>query len=455
MKSSSSSSRTGIGRAAAAWAAVMLAAAGCESGTKGSGQIRINTEPPGAAVTVNGVGADVSPTTVGRLQAGTYLIVAEKAGYMPARTSVSILDGSRTSVDLRLDPAFALVLVDSKPQGAEVDVDGAFRGRTPFFLVDLPQGAHRFAFRMAGHLPREVEEIIPDRIPRRVFTALPLNAGVLRVRSTPEGATVRLNGEDRGVTPCDLTDAPAGENTVELTLKGYVPFVEKVVVSAQETRDITGVLQAIPTTLQVVSIPEKARIYVNDQFRGESPIKLTDLPPGEHRLRAELSGFEVAARTVSLLDQSDAVEEFRLKKNSGKIVVVSDPPGAKVFLNGEEKGITSTPATGMVSDPFEIDRLPAGSYTVTLHKSGWSHTPKQVALAPNAVVDLHEKMVRRYVPDARIRVRGGSGEIVREGMRLRTADDGSIELQLATGTIIKINKTDIISIEPLRIAPSK
>jgi hypothetical protein len=238
-------------------------------------------------------------------------------------------------------------------------------------------------------------------------------------------------------------------------MKGYSPFVERVVVQAQETHEVTGILQAIPTTLRVVSIPEKARIYVNDQFRGESPIQLADLPPGEHRVRAELPGFEVSARTVSLLDQSDAVEEFRLKKNSGKIVIVSDPPGAKVFLNGEEKGTTSTPATGMVSDPFEIDRLPAGTYTVTLHKSGWSHTAKQVALAPNAVVDLHEKMVRRFVPDTRIRVRGGSGEIVREGMMLRTTDDGTIELQLATGTIIKISKKDIISIEPLKAAPSK
>ncbi len=428
--------------------------AGCDNGPKGDGQIRVATEPPEATITCNGAMADAAPTTITRLPPGTYLIVAEKAGFLPARKSVSILESARVSVDLKLEPASALILVDSKPQGADVHVDGAFRGRTPFFLTDVPQGTHRFAFSVAGFLPREIEEIIADRVPRKVFAELPTNAGKLVVRSTPEGATVRLNGVERGTTPAEITDAPSGESTVEILMPGYKPFSEKVTVQAQETKEVAGILQAIPTTLQIVSVPTGARIYVNNQFRGEAPITLTDLPPGEQRLRAELSGFETAVRSVSLLQQSAVVEEFRMQKNSGKIVVVSDPPGAKVFLNGEEKGITKTPSTGLISEPFELDRLPPGTYKVQLHHTGYSHTPKTVTVAPNAVVDLHEKMVRRYVPDTRIRMKLQTGEIVREGMMFKKMPDGTVELQLDSGTIIKINRADILSIEPLKIAPS-
>ncbi len=442
------------GRVAAAAASLAWAITGCDTGPGGDGQIRVATDPPEATITCNGAMAEASPTTITRLPAGTYLIVAEKPGFLPARKSVSILEGARVSVDLKLDPSFALVLVDSKPQGADVHVDGAFRGRTPFFMTDLPHGTHRFAFTLAGFLGREIEEIVADRIPRRIFAELPTNAGRLMVRSTPPGATVRLNGVERGKTPLEIADAPSGENTVEILMDGYKAYSEKVAVQAQETKEVAGVLQAIPTTLQVVSIPPGARIYVNNQFRGEAPVTLTDLPPGEQRLRAELAGFETAARTVSLLQQSAVVEEFRMQKNSGKIVVVSDPPGAKVFLNGEEKGVTGTPATGLISDPFEMDLLPPGAYKVQLHRTGYSHTPKTVTVAPNSVVDLHEKMVRRYVPDTRIRMKWQTGEIVREGMMLKKMPDGTVELMLDSGTIMKINQADILAIEPLKAGPT-
>ena len=444
-----------VGLAALAAAALARGLAGCDTGPGGDGQIRVSTDPPEAAITCNGVAAEASPTTITRLLPGTYLIVAEKPGYQPARKSVSILEGGRGSVDLKLEPAFGLVLVDSKPQGADVHVDGAFRGRTPFFMTDLVPGTHRFAFSLAGHLNREVEEIVADRVPRKVLAELPTNAGKLMVRSTPPGAAVRLNGVDRGKTPLEITDAPSGENTVEILMDGYKPLTEKVAVQAQETKEVAGVLQAIPTTLQIVSIPPGARIYVNNQFRGEAPVTLTDLPPGEQRLRAELAGFETAARSVSLLQQSAVVEEFRMQKNSGKIVVVSDPPGAKVFLNGEERGVTVAPATGLVSEPFEIDLLPPGAYTIQLHRTGYGHTPKSITVAPNAVVDLHEKMVRRFVPDTRIRMRMESGgEIVREGMMLRKMPDGTIELQLDTGTIMKIPQAQVVAIEPLKAGPN-
>ena len=52
---------------------------------------------------------------------------------------------------------------------------------------------------------------------------------------------------------------------------------------------------------------------------------------------------------------------------------------------------------------------------------------------PNQVVDLHEKLARRFIPDTRIRVRGESGEIMREGMLLKKFPNGDVELQLDLG----------------------
>lgn len=436
-----------------AWRAVCAAACvaalgACDRG--GTAQLRVTTSPEGATLTCNGALCDATPATIDRLPAGTYLLIAEKPGYRPARKTASLMEGAHATVEMTLEPEHGLVLVQSNPTGAEVRVNGAFRGKTPVFIPDLSFGTHRFVFTAPGRLPREVEEIIQDRVPRKVFADLPLNAGRVVVRSVPEGAKVFLNGAERGPTPCEIVDVPSGENVVEIRMDGYVAYTERFTIQAQGSKEIAGTLKAVPTVLQVVSIPEGARIYVDNQFRGPAPIKLTDLPPGEHRLRAELKGFEDQARAVSLAQQSDVVEEFRMTKNSGKIVIVSEPANAKVFVNGEEAGTTKPSQTDMVSEPLEIDLLPPGQYRVQLMRKGYMHTARTVTLNPNSVADLHEKMSRRFIPDTRLRVKSGTGEIVRDGMLLRMLPNGNIELQLETGTIMTIEKADILSTEPLK-----
>ena len=81
-------------------------------------------------------------------------------------------------------------------------------------------------------------------------------------------------------------------------------------------------LKAVPAGLTVHSIPEKARIYVNNQFHGEAPIVMTNLPPGEYRLRAEKRGYETDARNITLKPEDQLSEEFRLQRNSGGVITV-------------------------------------------------------------------------------------------------------------------------------------
>jgi len=437
-----------LGRAAGAAVAIAALAAGC--GPRGAGEIRVVTEPPGATLFCNGTRFDVTPLTLARRPPGLYLLVAEKEGFRTARRSVTLLEGQRLLIDLRLEPETALVRIESDPPDADVHVNGAFRGRTPFFINDLPFGEHRLHFEKPGYLPRDIVERFDSRPPRNLRVELVPNTGRLIARSAPAGARVLVNGAERGVTPCEIEDVPAGDVAIEMTLDGFETFQETFSISARQTREVSATLKPYPTQLSVVSLPPGARLYINNQYRGETPQKLTDLQPGEVRLRVEMAGYETAARTVSLRSRTPVVEEFRLTKNSGKLVIVTEPPNVKVFLNGEEKGETRPSANPLISEPLEIDLLPPGEYRLSLLRSGFQHTPKMIRIAANAVVDVQERMTRRFVPDTRVRIRGAAGEVIRDGMLINVLPDGAIELQLESRTILRIEADDIISREPLQ-----
>ena len=436
-----------IGRAAAAAGLCAALASGC--GPRGAGEIRVVTEPPGATVFCNGVRYDVTPLALTRRPPGLHLIVAEKEGFRTARRSVTLLEGQRLLLELRLEPETALVRVESEPPGAEVQLNGAFRGRTPFFIHDLPFGEHRFHFEKPGYLPRDIVERFDSRPPRDLRVELVPNVGRLVARSVPAGARVRVNGAERGVTPCEIEDVAAGDVAVEIELDGFETYAETFPIAARQTREVAATLKPFPTQLSVVSLPPGARLYVNNQYRGDTPQKLTDLQPGEVRLRVEKPGYETAARTIQLRSRTPAVEEFRLTKNSGKLVVITEPPNVKVFLNGEEKGETLPGANPMISEPLEIDLLPPGEYRLSLLRPGFQHAPKTIRIAANAVVDVQERLARRFVPDTRVRIRGASGEMIRDGMLINVLPDGAIELQLESRTIMRIEADEIISREPL------
>ena len=92
----------------------------------------------------------------------------------------------------------------------------------------------------------------------------------------------------------------------------------------------------MPSSLKIITIPEKARIYVDNQYRGESPVELIPFSAGTYRVRAELSGYELVARNVDLKPAENRVEEFRLQPNSGAISVVTTPAFVSIKVDGKE-----------------------------------------------------------------------------------------------------------------------
>ena len=130
--------------------------------------------------------------------------------------------------------------------------------------------------------------------PKPAPVAIP--SGRLEVQSNPDGATVVVDGQERGVAPLTLTDLPAGPHTVLLQSdKGSVE--RRVQVEADST---TRVDEGIfPGWLHVTSTIDLA---ISDGSQG---LRLNDesavlLPPGPHTLRFENTqlGYSVTREVV-------------------------------------------------------------------------------------------------------------------------------------------------------------
>jgi hypothetical protein len=134
----------------------------------------IHSTPAGARVTIDGVDRGTTPVAVRGLALGTRLVGISRVGYETAERLVTLTPSrpSRTlDVDLvavtRVAPrdvpapaapaasvaASGRLVVDSRPSGAMVTVDGRPSGNTPVTLTAVAPGRHTVRIERPGYRP--------------------------------------------------------------------------------------------------------------------------------------------------------------------------------------------------------------------------------------------------------------------------------------------------------------
>ena len=142
-----------------------------------TGRLLVRSTPAGAEVVVNGERRGVTPLTLRGLAAGTYAVRVSRVGFIAAEQRV-VLNRARPSRSLdvtlrrvaagrppaparRPAPRAAApapsgdgsLVVDSRPPGARVIVDGRAVGVTPITIPALSAGTHTVRIERAGYAP--------------------------------------------------------------------------------------------------------------------------------------------------------------------------------------------------------------------------------------------------------------------------------------------------------------
>jgi hypothetical protein len=148
-------------------------------------------------------------------------------------------------------------------------------------------------------------------------TVTPVESGRLVVRSTPAGAAVVLDGQKRGITPLAIGELAFGAHSIEISHPGHGTRQQRVTLSQRRPRrsvDVrlrpTSAPVPVPApatvaasstgSLQVVSRPSGAQVFVDDTLIGTTPFVVSDIAPGSRRVRIELSGYKVWTKSVQI-----------------------------------------------------------------------------------------------------------------------------------------------------------
>lgn len=390
--------------------------------------LTIQTEPEGAKITVNHKERGVTPLTITDLPAGRYLIRASQDGYSDSFESVSLQPGITLDVKLMLSPELGLLLVDSDPPGAEVTSKGVSLGSTPVLVTTLRPGEHRLSIALPGFQTKEIDITLNGRTPHKEVVALVADSGTLNITSEPAGAEVQINGITRGRTPCVIDRIPGGTVKLEVKQEGYTPHLRDIALAAGERQQVNIELEPLPGSLNIVTIPSGARVYLGNEFKGESPYNFADVAPGSYRIRVEMAGHTPLARNIEVEKGVSRTEEFRLTRNTGILTIITAPAGATILVDGKKVGLTeaSKTDTSAVSNPLSIGDIMAGEHEVEIVRQGYAPQKRTFSITQDQTTTMQIKLVRQFIPNYEVTTtrsyyKGVVEFINEEGIRIETA----------------------------------
>jgi hypothetical protein len=187
---------------------------------------------------------------------GVYLVTRQEPA--PRDPRVVTIDAAQVGI------AMGTLELASEPTGADVEVDGQPRGKTPI-RVEVTAGDRVIAMALPGRKRFEVRVTVGAGATEVVTGTLPVQSAQLKVASTPDGATVKLAGVDLGRTPLDRDGlTPAMAVMLEVTKVGFMTVREKVDLSAGAVTDRSYTLVPAPRFGKLVislSVQGVATVY--------------------------------------------------------------------------------------------------------------------------------------------------------------------------------------------------
>jgi PEGA domain len=125
-----------------------------------------------------------------------------------------------------------------------------------------------------------------------------------------------------------------------------------------------------PGAMDLQSVPEGATLLINGEYRGETPLRISDLSPGNYAVTFSRFGFIELSTSVPVEGGKITEVAVTLRPDTGTLMVNSTPTGARVLLDGVDSGLS----------PLVIPNLSAEDHTVTLEKDGYIPAAQKVSI---------------------------------------------------------------------------
>ena len=379
---------------------------------------------------------------------GSYVLKFSAPGFKTAWKRVDITKADHnSSVDVELEPQRSVILVscsvDDSGRDAHVSLsfDGVEKGTTPCLITGVTPGTHTLEFSHPGHAAKSRKIEVTDGRPMpEIRERLNSNNGTLQVVGKPSGATLYINEEAVGAVPYQAKFT-AGKYLLELRAPGYIAKKTEIEVVADKVVKSKLELQPEPSSLFIESVPTNAVCFIRGEKRGTTPIKITNLVPGNYKVEITMPGFDTVEEMVEVKAGSHERIKVTMESGYGKARLNIRPAGVDVMVDGKSVGRTKkVPGTDNEVETIELNELKPGMHTCEIsHPDARPRRKKTFTfrVSKNKTTDC--PVMELWVPNCELTYRRN----MKDKVKLIRLTDDEVEFELHPGISVTERRNNV------------
>lgn len=284
------------------------------------GHLTVTSNTP-AEILIDGNIVGKTGERIADIPAGEHTLSAQNERYQPLEQSISIEGRNQEqTLNIELLPNWATINISSTPAGATITADGEELGVTPM-QAELLAGKHSLVVKLEGYKAWQQnlrvkalqEKTLPD-------IQLVKADGLVKVISSPAGASITVNGQFQGKTPTEVALKPGKTYNFTLFKDGYQPQHRKVDVVSGKEASLNVNLSADLGKITIAATPADALLYVDGRLMGRANQSIS-LPARRHRIRISKEGYADHNETVlprPELDQNLSIKLLTVEEHEWK-----------------------------------------------------------------------------------------------------------------------------------------
>lgn len=258
-----------------------------------------------------------------RLPYGRYNYRVSSPNYHTQAGVLEVTAENKAMIQVSLKPNFGWIELSAAEEyhGAYVYLDGERIGQVPLITEALKSGKHSLRIMKPSYKVLETEALVSDNDTTQIDVSLDSNMAAITLLAADEECEIWVDNELKGKGSC-VVRLEVGEYKAEVRKPSHQSASVLVKVTGNEAQSITLPQPvALYGSLEVMSMPFGASVYLDDAPVGETPLLLNNIFIGTHQVRLESAGYASLEKTIEVEHSKTASLNVSMEKGSSKAKV--------------------------------------------------------------------------------------------------------------------------------------
>jgi TolB-like protein len=283
------------------------------------GSIRIESEPSGAEVVINGQKMGATPYSLDNIAQGGYNIELQAENFKPFRQTMKIQSGQLSELKAVMEVIPGQLFVQSSPATAKVFMSGDFMGNTPLLLENIRPGTAPITVKLPGYSDyQEDAKVLPGK-KTEMSANMIRQTGKLTIVSPQHGLSVQIEGESKMSfeAPFHKQTLNAGKYQVTISKPQYYNAVYSISIDPDEEFRLETELTLKPGRISFINTGNAPTdVFVNGEYKGKASGMNLELPEGEHAILLRNWFNEKQWKTHVHADKTEEISLEEFVRNS-------------------------------------------------------------------------------------------------------------------------------------------